>query len=190
MVNSACISRPCGREVLDAARLAVDHAHDRPEDRAAGPELDGRVEHRAARRDDVFDDAQPRPVELAAFGEPAGAVGLRLLADEAGGQAAHLRHDRGERHAAELEAGERVDPGGHERDARRSAIARSSSGSDSNMYLSKYSWLTDARPQREGAGEVRGGVDPVGEAAGDPETWSIGPDGTASCPAEDRLQEA
>ena len=82
------------------------------------------------------------PVELAALGEPAGAVGLRLLADEAGRQAAEpatSSSPAGRRRARGRRA--RRCPAGTS-GTQAAAIARSSAGSDSNMYLSKYSWLT------------------------------------------------
>ena len=79
--------RPTSAEVLATARLAVDDAHDPVEHRAARPQLPGRVEDRARRGDDVLDDEQRPAVDLAALGELAGAVGLRLLAHEQGREA-------------------------------------------------------------------------------------------------------
>ena len=73
-----------GRELLASARLAVDDADDRAELGAAGAQLRRGVEDRAARGDDVLDDAQAPAVDLGALGELAGAVGLGLLADEDG----------------------------------------------------------------------------------------------------------
>ena len=161
-MNSACSSRP------SAARFSTP-----PDSRSithtTGPRTAPRarssrrgVEDRAARGDDVFDDAQPLAVELAALGEPAGAVGLRLLAHEPRGQPADLRHHRGERNAAELETGERVHRRRDERHAGR-AMSPEQRGVRLEHVLVEVLVADDARPQRERAREMRGGVDPAGE---------------------------
>ena len=57
------------------------------------------------------------------------------------------------RHAAELEPGEHLGAGGHERHERLARCSRSSAGSDSKRYLSKYSLLT--APERSMNSPVR-----------------------------------
>ena len=159
--SSSCIrksgwsSRPCGGELLGAARLAVDHADDGPEHRALRPELDRGVEDRAARGHDVFDDAEPLPVELAALGEPAGAVGLGLLADEAGraGRSAATSSWRAGSRRARARRGRRSRPapaGTHAvRDGAQQARVRL------EQVLVEVLVAHHARAQRERPGEVR-----------------------------------
>ena len=65
-----------------AARLAVDDAQRVLDDRAALAQVAARRDHLPARRHDVLHDGEAAAVDVAALGELAGAVGLRLLAHE------------------------------------------------------------------------------------------------------------
>ena len=110
-------------------------------------------DHLPARRHDVLDDREPPPVDLAALGEPARAVGLRLLAHEERREAGELRQHRRDRDPTELEPGEHLGAVGHERHERLGDRRGAAPGSDSKRYLSKYSLLT--APERSTNSPVR-----------------------------------
>ena len=162
-MNSARSSRPAAASLSTPPDSRSMTHTTGAEHRAARAELDRGVEDRAAGGDHVFDDAEPRAVDVAALGELAGAVRLRLLAHETG------RAARSPATASSRAGPHRVrDPASASASAgtsgaRAIAMSLSSAGSASKRYLSKYSRARHARAQGEGPGEVRRGVDPRGE---------------------------
>ena len=85
-----------------------------------------------------------------------------MLADEERRHVEDLRQHRRERDAAELEAGETVDVGRHERRARGRDLAQKTRIGLEHVLV-EVLVADDARPQRERAGDVRGVVDAGGE---------------------------
>ena len=163
IVNSGAQLEARRGELIGAARFAVDHAHDRAEHRAAVRAARGGVEHRAARRDDVFDDAQPHAVDVAAFGELTGAVGLRLPCGRTGPApvtcdsiVASGTPPSSRPASASMSVGTE----------RRQALARSPSkaGIGLEAVLVEVLVARRARAQGERAGEMGRGVDPRARA--------------------------
>ena len=117
-------------------------------------ELDRGVEDRTTGGDHVFDDAEPRAVDVTALRELAGAVRLRFLADEAGRPPGDLRQHRGERHPAELEPGQRFRVGRHERREGDGEVVEQR-GVGLEAVLVEVLRARHTRTQRERPGEVR-----------------------------------
>src|SRR5579859_368689 len=97
---------PCER--LVSALFAVDDADGGGDDEARGAQRVDRCEQRAARGDDVLDEAHGLAGFVGPFEPLAGAVLLRLLADDEERQAAFERRRSRERDGAKLWAGEPV----------------------------------------------------------------------------------
>ena len=124
------------------------------DDRAPVAEVAARRDHLTARRHDVFHHREAPAVDVAALGQSAGAVGLGLLAHEVRGDAGQLRQHRRDRHATELEPGERVGVGRHERHERGRDLAQQRRVGLEEVLV-EVLVAHGARAQHELAGEVR-----------------------------------
>src|SRR5579862_2817398 len=94
------------REGVRAPFLAVDDAHGGVHDEARGAQRVDGIEQRAARGDDVLDEAEALAVVVRSFDPVAGSVLLRLLADDDERQPRLERRGRRERDGAELGRGD------------------------------------------------------------------------------------
>src|SRR5438105_3210102 len=94
------------RELVDAALLAVDHAHRRTADETRLAQGLDRRDQGSAGGDDVLDDAPLLALLEHALDALGGPVALRLLADEQEREARRERPRRRERDGPELWAGE------------------------------------------------------------------------------------
>ena len=136
-------------------RTDIDH-------RAALPELFGGQGHLAARGDHILDDEHPAIGHRRALGELCRPVGLGFLADERRRDPGGQREGGGHRHAAELQAGQDLSAGGHERPAVLGDLPQQPWIGLEEVLVEVGGRLL-ARPEREVAGEPAHLADLPGE---------------------------
>ncbi len=99
-----------------AAIAPIDDAQHVIHSSSEAAELVSREEHLTACCYDILHDKNAPAIDIGALGEPAGAVGLRRLADEGGFDPRRKRKGGRYGNPAQLEAGENLRPRRYERD--------------------------------------------------------------------------